>query len=48
MFGAWLVQTYKGTFASEISKSGIDGLIKTLSEKNKRLAGNVVNSTKTS
>jgi phospholipid transport system substrate-binding protein len=41
VFGAWLVQTYKGTFASEISKSGIDGLIKTLSEKNKRLAGNV-------
>ncbi|KAA0068722.1 ABC transporter substrate-binding protein [Rhodanobacter sp. T12-5] len=39
VLGAWLVQTYKSTFASEISKSGIDGLIKTLSEKNKRLAG---------
>ena len=39
VLGAWLVQTYKSTFATEISKSGIDGLIKTLSEKNKRLAG---------
>lgn len=48
VLGAWLVQTYKSNFASEISKSGVDGLIKTLSERNKRLAGNVVNSTKTS
>ena len=38
VLGAWLVETYKGTFASEISKGGIDGLIKTLSEKNKKLA----------
>jgi phospholipid transport system substrate-binding protein len=38
VLGAWLVETYKGNFASEISKGGIDGLIKTLSEKNKRLA----------
>ncbi len=38
VLGAWLVETYKGTFTSEISKSGIDGLIKTLSEKNKKLA----------
>ena len=38
VLGAWLVETYKGSFASEISKSGIDGLIKTLAEKNKRLA----------
>lgn len=48
VLGAWLVQAYGSTFASEISKSGIDGLIKTLSEKNKRLAGHVVSSTKTS
>jgi phospholipid transport system substrate-binding protein len=48
VLGAWLVQTYKSNFASEISKSGVDGLIKSLSEENKRLAGNVVNSTKTS
>lgn len=38
VLGAWLVEAYKGSFASEISKGGIDGLIKTLSEKNKRLA----------
>ena len=36
--GAWLVETYKSSFASEINKSGIDGLIKTLTERNKRLA----------
>lgn len=39
VLGAWLVETYKGTFASEIGKNGIDGLIKTLAEKNKQLAG---------
>jgi phospholipid transport system substrate-binding protein len=38
VLGAWLVETYKGSFATEISKSGIDGLIKTLAEKNKKLA----------
>lgn len=38
VLGAWLVETYKGSFASEISKTGIDGLIKTLSDKNKKLA----------
>ncbi|MBV6320865.1 phospholipid-binding protein MlaC [Duganella violaceipulchra] len=38
VLGAWLVETYKGTFASEINKGGIDGLIKTLTEKNKSLA----------
>lgn len=39
VLGAWLVETYKGNFAAEISKGGVDGLIKTLSEKNKKLAG---------
>ena len=38
ILGAWLVETYKGSFATEIGKGGIDGLIKTLSERNKRLA----------
>ncbi|MFZ6766919.1 MlaC/ttg2D family ABC transporter substrate-binding protein [Undibacterium sp. Di26W] len=38
VLGAWLVETYKGSFSAEITKSGIDGLIKTLSEKNKKLA----------
>ena len=38
VLGAWLVQTYKGNFASEIDKGGIAGLIKTLTERNQRLA----------
>jgi phospholipid transport system substrate-binding protein len=38
VLGAWLVESYKNSFATEISKSGIDGLIKVLSDKNKRLA----------
>ncbi|RJX33542.1 MAG: ABC transporter substrate-binding protein [Oxalobacter sp.] len=38
VLGAWLIQTYKGTFNTEINQSGIDGLIKTLREKNKTLA----------
>jgi len=42
VLGAWLVEAYKGTFSSEISKGGIDGLIKTLSEKNKKLASKPV------
>jgi phospholipid transport system substrate-binding protein len=32
--GVSMVMSYRGTFASEIQESGIDGLIKTLSEKN--------------
>jgi|SRR5450830_309182 len=38
VMGAWLVEAYKGTFSSEITKNGIDGLIKTLTDKNKQLA----------
>jgi phospholipid transport system substrate-binding protein len=38
VLGAWLIQTYRDSFAYEIRRSGIDGLIKTLSDKNKRLA----------
>ncbi len=38
VLGAWLVETYKGSFAAEVSKSGLDGLIKTLIEKNQKLA----------
>ncbi|WP_019139648.1 MlaC/ttg2D family ABC transporter substrate-binding protein [Noviherbaspirillum massiliense] len=48
VLGAWLVETYKGNFASEISKGGIDGLIKTLTEKNKRLAASAGKNGKTS
>jgi len=47
VLGAWLVETYKGNFAAEISKGGIDGLIKTLSEKNKRLAASAGRTVKT-
>lgn len=35
---AWLVEAYKGTFATEIGKGGFDGLIKTLADKNRKLA----------
>ena len=38
VLGAWLVETYKGTFATIISKSGVDGLIKELADRNKKLA----------
>jgi len=38
VLGAWLVETYKGNFAAEIGRSGIDGLIKALAEKNQKLA----------
>jgi len=38
VLGAWLVQTYQSTFASEISKGGIDGLIKKLHDRNQQLA----------
>ncbi|MES2105629.1 MAG: ABC transporter substrate-binding protein [Pseudomonadota bacterium] len=46
VLGAWLVETYKGSFATEISKSGVDGLIKTLSDKNKKLASMPVKASK--
>ena len=39
LLGAWLIETYKGNFSTEIGKGGIDGLIHTLSEKNRSLAG---------
>jgi phospholipid transport system substrate-binding protein len=38
VLGVWLVQSYRGSFANEISQSGIDGLIATLEQKNERLA----------
>lgn len=45
ILGAWLVETYKGSFAAEVTKSGVDGLIKTLVEKNKKLAAAGVSKT---
>jgi phospholipid transport system substrate-binding protein len=35
IMGAWLVETYRSQFAQEINTKGIDGLIDTLSERNK-------------
>lgn len=46
VLGAWLVETYKGNFAAEIGKGGIDGLIKTLSDRNKRLAASAAKGAK--
>jgi ABC-type transporter MlaC component len=36
MMGAWLIQVYQTQFADQISKGGIDGLIKFLTEHNAR------------
>jgi phospholipid transport system substrate-binding protein len=33
--GVWLVETYRTQFAAEINAKGIDGLIATLSKRNK-------------
>jgi phospholipid transport system substrate-binding protein len=32
-----LVQSYRGSFNTEVQKGGINGLVKTLAEKNKQL-----------
>lgn len=40
ILGVWLVEAYKGSFTTEINRGGIDGLIKVLSDKNKKLATN--------
>jgi phospholipid transport system substrate-binding protein len=37
--GVWLVENYKAQFASEINSGGIDGLIKSLTERNRQLGG---------
>jgi ABC-type transporter MlaC component len=36
MMGAWLVQVYQQQFAGQLSKGGVDGLIKFLTEHNAR------------
>ncbi len=35
VLGVWLVETYRSQFSQEINAKGIDGLIKTLTERNK-------------
>jgi phospholipid transport system substrate-binding protein len=37
VLGVWLVENYRNTFASEVSRGGIDGLIKSLVDRNKAL-----------
>ena len=37
VLGVWLVENYKGQFASEITQSGVDGLIKSLADRNRQL-----------
>jgi phospholipid transport system substrate-binding protein len=41
-----LIATYKGNFAAEINRGGIEGLIRALAEKNRKLAANAVGSQK--
>ena len=38
VLGVWLVENYRNTFQQEVSKGGIDGLIKALTDKNRSLA----------
>jgi phospholipid transport system substrate-binding protein len=37
ILGVWLVENYKTQFASQINAGGVDGLIKTLTDRNKQL-----------
>ena len=39
VMGVWLVETYRGQFAQEINAKGIDGLVATLTDRNKANAG---------
>ena len=39
VLGVWLVENYRNPFAGEINRGGIDGLIKSLTERNKALEG---------
>ena len=48
VLGVWLIETYKSSFAQIINNNGIDGLIASLSEKNKALASGNAAGTKTS
>lgn len=36
VLGIWIVQTYREQFAQEVSANGIDGLIRSLSDKNRQ------------
>ena len=38
VLGVWLVENYKTQFAGEINAGGVDGLIKSLTERNRQLS----------
>ncbi len=38
ILGVWLVENYKSQFSSQVNSVGVDGLIKTLTERNSQLA----------
>ncbi len=38
VMGAWLIQTYQQQFSEKIQQSGVDGLIRFLTERNQQLA----------
>ena len=40
VLGVWLVETYRTQFAQEVSAGGIDGLIRSLSNKNRQPSPN--------
>jgi phospholipid transport system substrate-binding protein len=46
VLGVWLVETYRSQFAPEINAKGVDGLIATLSERNKSNAAGTTNAAK--
>lgn len=39
VLGVWLVENYRNSFQQEVTRGGIDGLIKALTAKNQQLAG---------
>jgi phospholipid transport system substrate-binding protein len=38
ILGVWLVENYRNSFASEVNAGGIDGLIRSLTERNRQLS----------
>lgn len=38
VLGVWMTEVYRSSFSEEISRNGIDGLIRTLDAKNRKLA----------
>ncbi len=46
VLGVWLVDTYRSQFSQEINAKGIDGLIATLTERNKANAANAAKTEK--